>query len=86
MDFVYLDADHSYNSIKADIDAWGPKVGKGGIVSGHDYYNDHKNLMGVVKAVDEYVQDYGFELKITEWDMENPARDERQPSWYVIKK
>lgn len=36
-DFVYIDANHSYESVKKDIELWYPKVRKGGILSGHDY-------------------------------------------------
>ena len=39
LDFVYIDADHSYKGCKRDILAWAPKVRRGGILAGHDYYN-----------------------------------------------
>lgn len=38
-DFVFIDADHREESVKKDILAWLPKVKKGGIIAGHDYYN-----------------------------------------------
>lgn len=37
LDFVFIDADHSYEGVKRDIIAWMPKVKNGGILSGHDY-------------------------------------------------
>lgn len=52
LDFVYIDADHSYNNTKNDILAWLPKVKKGGILAGHDYYQESKST-GVKAAVDE---------------------------------
>jgi len=51
LDFVYIDADHSYQSVKTDIAAWLPKVKKGGIISGHDY--DYALRPSVKEAVDE---------------------------------
>src|SRR6185437_8432052 len=37
LDFVFIDADHTYDGCLADIKAWTPKVRPGGLVSGHDY-------------------------------------------------
>jgi predicted O-methyltransferase YrrM len=37
LDFVFIDADHSYEAVKRDIAAWLPKVKSGGIIAGHDY-------------------------------------------------
>lgn len=31
------DPDHSYESVKRDVEAWFPRIRIGGIVSGHDY-------------------------------------------------
>ena len=36
LDFVFIDADHSYAATKADIEAWRSKVRPGGILCGHD--------------------------------------------------
>ena len=36
-DFVYIDADHSYETAKFDIIEWEKKVKKGGILAGHDW-------------------------------------------------
>ena len=49
LDWVHLDARHDYASVKADIEAWLPKVKNGGWLSGDDY--DEKKWPGVVKAV-----------------------------------
>ncbi len=38
LDFVFIDAGHDYDSVKADILAWYPKIKPGGILAGHDYY------------------------------------------------
>lgn len=75
LDFVYIDANHSYENVKKDIEAWSKKVKKGGIVAGHDYIKrkgqDH--LFGVVPAVNELNEE------ITIW------RGDRSPSWSYIK-
>lgn len=52
LDFVFVDADHSYEGCKADILAWKPKVKRGGWILGHDYGSD-KRHPDVRRAVDE---------------------------------
>jgi hypothetical protein len=47
---VYVDADHSYEGVAADLDAWYPKIRIGGYIAGHDY---HAGFPGVMKAVNE---------------------------------
>lgn len=49
LDWVHLDARHDYASVKADIEAWLPKVKPGGWLSGDDY--DTQKWPEVVKAV-----------------------------------
>ena len=50
LDFVFIDANHKYEFVKADIEGWFKKVKKGGIISGHDFDFGH---WGVVRAVTE---------------------------------
>lgn len=54
-DFVFIDADHSYEAVAADIARWRPKVREGGWLGGHDY--DARRFPGVVKAVREVFAD-----------------------------
>mmetsp|Transcript_30064 Transcript_30064/g.57742 ORF Transcript_30064/g.57742 Transcript_30064/m.57742 type:complete len:327 (-) Transcript_30064:515-1495(-) len=37
VDFVYVDARHDYASVMQDLEAWWPKLRRGGILAGHDY-------------------------------------------------
>lgn len=53
LDFVFIDGSHLYEAVKADIQAWLPKVKLGGFIGGHDYNNSNEPLNGVQKAVDE---------------------------------
>ncbi len=50
-DFVFLDADHSYEGVTADILQWWPLIKKGGYLCGHDY--DNPRIGEVKRAVDE---------------------------------
>lgn len=55
LDFVFIDADHTYQSVKEDIACWFPKVKIGGFIAGHDY-NLAKIWPGVCSAVDEFLK------------------------------
>lgn len=48
-DFVFIDADHSYQGCLADIRNYLPKVRPGGVLMGHDY--NPQAWPGVVRAV-----------------------------------
>lgn len=50
IDFIMIDGAHDYESVKADIEAWLPKLAKNGIIAGDDYSSTWK---GVMKAVNE---------------------------------
>ena len=56
LDWIFIDANHSYEYVKQDIINWIPKVKSGGLVSGHDYGRDTHSDIGVTKAVDELIE------------------------------
>lgn len=49
---VYLDGDHTYAGVKADIQVWWSKLVEGGIMGFHDYKNP---TYGVMRAVTEHM-------------------------------
>lgn len=52
LDFVFIDADHSYDAVMEDITLWAPKVRPGGWLGGHDFHQ--RKFPGVVEAVQRY--------------------------------
>lgn len=56
LDFVWIDAIHLYDNIKADIEAWLPKIKLGGYIGGHDYAVGHEN--GIERAVTELLPNH----------------------------
>jgi hypothetical protein len=53
VDYLYLDASHDYNSVKADLLAWLPKMKKTSVISGHDL-----SCPGVYNALKEILPKY----------------------------
>lgn len=64
-DFIYIDADHTYEAVKLDLKSWWPKLKVGGLIGLHDYVDiKHGDVeFGVVKAVDEFIQEIGIDKK-----------------------
>lgn len=50
VDFIYLDASHDGDSVRADLDAWWPKLRSGGIIAGDDYGDER--FWGLMEAWD----------------------------------
>ena len=83
LDWVFIDADHRYEAVKADLEAWFPKVRKGGIMSGHDYKHFTVHLptgdyvFGIIEALNEFCGKHGYKFNLL---------DRRKfASWYFIK-
>lgn len=78
LDFVYIDANHEYEAIMADLEAWYKKVRRGGIVAGHDYLDGviEGNNFGVKSAVDSFAKLNGLTVLST---------SEEYPTWYFQK-
>jgi hypothetical protein len=56
IDFLFIDADHSYKGVSTDWNDWGVFVRKGGIIAFHDYYvKKQGGNRGVREFVDEAI-------------------------------
>lgn len=73
---VYIDGNHGYENVWADLVAWWPKVKVGGILAGHDYDPGHE---GVMRAVDQWSAGLASSPE-TIW----LTRD-YVPSWFMFK-
>ena len=89
-DLVFVDADHSYEGSKKDINMWYNKVRSGGILCGHDYEDFGVNIdgkyykFGVIKAVNEFVKNNNLEDKL----FVTPKKGNLGggiPCWYILK-
>ena len=69
IDYLYVDADHSYEGVLADLRAWVPHVKPGGLILGDDYGSD--TFPGVQAAWDEFERERG--LALTRYQSTPPA-------------
>lgn len=85
LDFVYIDANHSFDYVIQDLIEWSKKVRRGGIVSGDDYY--HFRKAGVIEAVDAYTKAHGIKFSLTDPypDKIKDRGSQEQPSFWWVK-
>jgi len=93
LDFVYIDARHDHDSVRSDLEAWYPKVRPGGILAGHDYFDDVRpeGVYGVRSAVDEFVAALQLPFFATtfqdgpSWIIEKPlpSQTRRPIAWHL---
>lgn len=79
LDFVYIDSNHNFVEVAADIYRWEKKVKPGGIISGHDYFHFPPEKDNHVRhIVDAYVLAFEispyFELGVDKYH-----------SWFWVK-
>lgn len=81
-DFIYIDANHSYESVKNDLIKWFPKLKSNRLFSGHDYLNGkdgfYETIYGVKTAVDEFAIENN--LKIYHTKENTPWK-----TWFTFK-
>lgn len=91
LDFVYIDANHTFKHVANDVAEWSKKVRPGGIVAGHDYCKRTKSQpysCHVVEVVNAYTQSY----HINPWfvlgskDVVEGQHRDRPRSWMWVKK
>jgi hypothetical protein len=82
LDYIYIDGNHKYDYVMMDLFNWIPKVRKGGILSGHDFFNQPSRGFGAKSAIINYVTFYGFKpLYVTH----RTRTKKYAPSWFFVK-
>lgn len=63
-DYVYIDAEHTYEAVSKDLNFWYPKLKKNGILFGDDYYwREEDDSLSLHRAYQEFI----FTNKIKKW-------------------
>lgn len=82
LDFIFIDATHTYNALKNDIELWSPKVRSGGIISGHDFHLSF-DKGGIIRIL---IEKYGKPFRYSESVVESGALCVDQYTCWFIKK
>jgi hypothetical protein len=63
-DWVYIDADHSFDGCYNDLITAHPKIKQNGYICGHDYLADGKiqDGFGVNEAVHKFIKEFNYKL------------------------
>ena len=75
LDFIFIDGDHRYESVKLDVNLYYSKVKSGGIFSGHDW--NATKTMDVERAVYEFMEENDIDKNLLNLCEHN--------AWYWIK-
>ena len=72
IDYIYVDGNHTYEQVKADLENYYKKLKIGGIIAGHDFDNggtNEKIHKGVILAVIEFIikKNPRFIISSSEW-------------------
>ena len=55
-DYIYIDAEHTYEAVTNDLKVWYPKLKKNGILFGDDYYwREEDDTLSLHKAYQEFI-------------------------------
>lgn len=93
LDFVYIDANHSFEHVSQDLRAWYPLVRTGGLIAGHDYFDAvaDAGLEPVFgrSAPPEQLTSYGVKSAVDAFTgrlgVPLSFTKEKFPTWYFVK-
>jgi hypothetical protein len=99
LDFVYIDANHDYDSVKENIEIWHPKIKEGGYLLGHDYldmdwykdsnYLENSKNKNIWDLQGNYIGLFGVNPAVDEFCKKNnydvSINNEWYGTWYIKK-
>jgi len=93
LDFVFIDANHSFQYVINDIAEWSKKVRPGGIVSGHDFWNSSESRYSLTykPTPEEEMKLCQVKDAVYSWTATNRiktwfrTKGDSCPSWFWVK-
>lgn len=81
VDFLYIDASHSYEGVLRDLRAWYPKVKPGGLIAGDDWCFADAREFGVRNAVLDFFGPSAMQVQVEPGSAPNP----QWLQWSIVK-
>ena len=78
LDYVFIDGNHDFEHVVEDVSIWSKKVKTGGIVSGHDFFKNHRKNFGVIEAIPAWCKAKDISPLFI-------VKKDQCPSWFYIK-
>ena len=78
LDFLYLDGNHDYVHVIEDLNAWSPKIKRGGIIAGHDFFESRQDRYAVAYAVPAWCSYRKVPMLFV-------MGGDKVPSWFYVK-
>lgn len=82
-DMVYIDGDHSFEGVTADLEIWWNRVVPGGLLAGHDVFVC--DLVGVTNALILFAEKIKQNIFVINGDKDEKGHHIIGPSWYIQK-
>tara|TARA_Y100000310_G_scaffold164294_2_gene164130 strand:+ start:448 stop:1224 length:777 start_codon:yes stop_codon:yes gene_type:complete len=57
LDMIFIDADHRYSQVRADIEMWIPKLKQNGIIAGHDAEEKYTKFGEYIEIIDRHLEE-----------------------------
>lgn len=83
LDFVYIDANHSYDHVRADLAAWWALLRPGGVLAGHDVFN--AAWPGVTQALLEFLAEHDLMADLINGEFNYAGVLVNAASYYITK-
>jgi len=74
-DWVYIDGNHRYEHVLADLQIAARKVGVGGVIAGDDFFWQQDDRRQVREAVLDFLSGVGFKRKIVALPQDEPLTE-----------
>ncbi len=65
IDYLYIDADHTYDTVTSDLEQWWPHLKVGGLIAGDDYDDPYDPAHNVTRAWDAFEARHGQSFERT---------------------